>query len=152
MSSQASRRPGGSDSEAVDIANDPPVSAVIHGRFKKNLSQAIYYIVDHPDRLNPEPVKISQALRFSPQIDDDDDPSGECDECYDPHGWTEDNEPQESESQVGEDATSEDESAEEYERIAALPSAEGVLQLHGVIGREDVLALSVPAGTPAASR
>ena len=47
-----------------------------------------------------------------------------------------------------EDTTSEEESAEEYERIAVLPSAEGVLQLHGVIGREDVLALSVPAGTP----
>ena len=112
----------GSDSEDVDIANNPPVSADIHGRVKKNLSQAIYYIVDHPDRLNPEPVKISQTLRFCPQIDDDDDPSGECDACYDPHGWTEDNEPQESESQVGEDATSEDEPAEEHERIAALPS------------------------------
>ena len=139
-----------SDSEDVDIANNPPVSADIHGRFKKNQSRSIYYTVDHPDRLNADPVKIPQTLRFCPRLDDDDDTSGDCDECYDPDGWTEteNNEPQESGPEVGEDTTSEEESAEEYERIAALPSAEGVLQLHGEIGREDVLALSVPAGTP----
>ena len=127
----------------VEIENRPPDSAEIHGHFAKNQERAIFYTVDHPDRLNKEPPRIEQKLRFCPNLADDDVPPGANDEDYGSSDW-----PEQNETPEAEDATSEDESAAEYARIAALPAAQGVLQLHGSVNREDVVALSVPAGGP----
>ena len=127
----------------VEIENLPPDSAEIHGHFAKNQERAIFYTVDHPDRLNKEPPRIEQKLRFCPNLADDDVPPGANDEDYGSSDW-----PEQNETPEAEDATSEDESAAEYARIAALPAAQGVLQLHGSVNREDVVALSVPAGGP----
>ena len=72
----------------VEIENLPPVSAEIHGHFAKNQTRSISYTVDHPDRLNEEPVAFAQTLRFCPQHvsdpagepdDPGDDPYYECD-------------------------------------------------------------------------
>ena len=127
----------------VEMENLPPVSAEIHGHFAKNQTRSISYTVDHPDRLNEDPVTFSQALRFCPNLADEDAPSGATDEDYDSSGW-----PEQNGAPEVEDTTSEEESAAEYARIAALQSAQGVLQLHGSLGREDVVALSVPMGAP----
>jgi len=127
----------------VEMENLPPVSAEIHGHFAKNQTRSISYTVDHPDRLNEDPVTFSQALRFCPNLADEDAPSGATDEDYDSSGW-----PEQNGTPEVEDTTSEEESAAEYARIAALQSAQGVLQLHGSLGREDVVALSVPMGAP----
>ena len=127
----------------VEIENRPPDSVEIHGHFAKNQERAIFYTVDHPDRLNKEPPRIEQKLRFCPNLADDDVPPGANDEDYGSSDW-----PEQNETPEAEDATSEDESAAEYARIAALPAAQGVLQLHGSVNREDVVALSVPAGGP----
>ena len=127
----------------VEIENRPPDSAEIHGHFAKSQERTIFYTVDHPDRLNKEPPRIEQKLRFCPNLADDDVPPGANDEDYGSSDW-----PEQNETPEAEDATSEDESAAEYARIAALPAAQGVLQLHGSVNREDVVALSVPAGGP----
>ena len=113
----------------VEIENIPPVSAEIHGHFAKNQRRAIFYVVDHPDRLNKQaedPPKIEQALRFCPNFGDEDAPPGAEDEDFDSSEW-----PVQSGAPEVEDMTSEEESAAEYARIAALPLAQGVLQLHG---------------------
>ena len=130
----------------VEIENIPPVSAEIHGHFAKNQRRAIFYVVDHPDRLNKQaedPPKIEQALRFCPDFGDEDAPTGAEDEDFDSSEW-----PVQSGAPEVEDTTSEEESAAEYARIAALPLAQGVLQLHGGFDREDAVALSVPTGAP----
>ena len=127
----------------VEIENRPPDSVEIHGHFAKNQERAIFYTVDHPDRQNKEPPRIEQKLRFCPNLADDDVPPGANDEDYGSSDW-----PEQNETPEAEDATSEDESAAEYARSAALPAAQGVLQLHGSVNREDVVALSVPAGGP----
>lgn len=59
------------ESVNVWIEDAPPVSAKIHGHFKKNQDRDIVYTVDHPCRLNPEPLKFSQKLRFCPQLEDE---------------------------------------------------------------------------------
>ena len=127
----------------VEIENLPPVSAEIHGHFAKNQTRSISYTVDHPDRLNEEPVVFLQTLRFCPNIVEEDTPPGAEDEDFDSSEW-----PEQSETPDAEDTTSEEESATEYARIAALPLAQGVLQLYGSLGREDLVALSVPTGAP----
>ncbi|MBR5550273.1 MAG: hypothetical protein IKU71_11185, partial [Kiritimatiellae bacterium] len=133
----------GSNSDDVEIENDPPVSAYIYGHFAKNQTRSISYTVDHPSRLNEDPVVFSQALRFCPNLADDDAPPGAEDEDYDSSEW-----PVQSGTPEVEDMTSEYESAAEYARIAALPLAHGVLQLYGAIDREDMVALTVPTGAP----
>ena len=132
----------GNNSDDVEIENDPPVSAYIYGHFAKNQTRSISYTVDHPSRLNEDPVVFSQALRFCPNLAADDAPPGAEDE-EDLGEW-----PNQGGTPEVEDTTSEDESAAEFARIAALQSAQGVLQLHGAIGREDMVALTVPTGAP----
>ena len=127
----------------VEMENLPPDAAEIHGHFAKNQERAIFYTVDHPDRLNKELTRVEQKLRFCPKLADDDVPPGANDEDYGSSDWLE-----QSETPEAEDTTSEEESAAEYARIAALPAAQGVLQLHGGVNREDLVALSVPTGGP----
>ena len=127
----------------VEIENLPPNSAEIYGHFAKNQERTIFYTVDHPDRLNKEPPKIEQTLCFCPNLAADDAPPGAEDEDFDSSEW-----PVQSGTPEVEDTTSEAESAAEYARIAGLPLAQGVLQLHGSLGREDAVALSVPMGAP----
>ena len=127
----------------VEMENLPPDAAEIHGHFAKNQERSIFYTVDHPDRLNKEAPRIEQKFRFCPKLADDGVPPGANDEDYDSSDW-----PEQNETPEAEDATSEEESAAEYARIAALPAAQGVLQLHGGVNREDFVALSVPTGGP----
>ncbi len=125
----------------VEIENLPPDSAEIHGHFARNQTRAISYTVDHPDRLNEEPVAFTQTLRFCPNLADENAPPGAEDEDIDSNEW-----PVQSEVPEVEDTTSEEESAAEYARIAGLPLAQGVLQLYGPIDREEMVSLTVPTG------
>ena len=59
-------------SEDVDIGNLPPVSAEITGNFSTRESRAVSYTVDHPKRLTPSPLVVSQTLRFCPSLPEDD--------------------------------------------------------------------------------
>ena len=127
----------------VEIENLPPDSAEIHGHFARNQTRPISYTVDHPSRLNEEPVAFAQTLRFCPNLADEDAPPGVEDEDYDSSEW-----PMQSGMPEVEDTTSEYEAAAEYARIAGLPLAQGVLQLYGPIDREDMVSLTVPTGAP----
>ena len=127
----------------VEIENLPPDSAEIHGHFARNQTRPISYTVDHPSRLNEEPVSFTQTLRFCPNLADEDAPPGVEDEDYDSSEW-----PMQSGMPEVEDTTSEYEAAAEYARIAGLPLAQGVLQLYGPIDREDMVSLTVPTGAP----
>ena len=129
-------------SEDVDIGNIPPVSAEITGNFSTRESRSVSYTVDHPKRLNPAPVVVAQTLRFCPCLSEDaEEAANAVAEEEEQYSWDE-------EPTDGEDATSEEDVADEYERIAALPSAGGVLQLHGTIGRTDFVSLDAPEGEP----
>ncbi len=130
------------ESEDVDIGNRPPVSAEITGNFSTRESRAVSYTVDHPKRLNPSPVVVAQTLRFCPSlsVSSEEVADAVADE-YEPYSWFDD--PTDSD-----DATIEEDAADEYDRISALPSARGVLQLHGSVGRTDVLSLDTPEGDP----
>ena len=127
----------------VEIENLPPDSAEIHGHFARNQTRPISYTVDHPSRLNEEPVAFAQTLRFCPNLADEDAPPGVEDEDYDSSEW-----PMQSGMPEVEDTTSEYEAAAEYARIAGLPLAQGVLQLYDPIDREDMVSLTVPTGAP----
>ena len=127
----------------VEIENLPPDSAEIHGHFARNQTRPISYTVDHPSRLNEEPVAFAQTLRFCPNLADGDAPPGAEDEDFDSSEW-----PMQSGMPEVEDTTSEYEAAAEYARIAGLPLAQGVLQLYGAIDREDMVSLTVPTGAP----
>ena len=127
----------------VEIENLPPDSAEIHGHFARNQTRPISYTVDHPSRLNEEPVAFAQTLRFCPNLADEDAPPGVEDEDYDSSEW-----PMQSGMPEVEDTTSEYEAAAEYARIAGLPLAQGVLQLYGPIDRVDMVSLTVPTGAP----
>ena len=130
------------ESEDVDIGNIPPVSAEITGNFSTRESRAVSYTVDHPKRLNPAPVVVAQTLRFCPCLSEDaEEAANAVAEEEEQYSWDE-------EPTDGEDATSEEDAADEYERIAALPSAGGVLQLHGSVGRADFVSLATPEGEP----
>ena len=130
------------ESEDVDIGNRPPVFAEITGNFSTRESRAVAYTVDHPKRLNPAPVVVAQTLRFCPCLSEDaEEAANAVAEEEEQYLWDE-------EPTDGEDATSEADAADEYERIAALPSAGGVLQLHGTIGRTDFVSLDAPEGEP----
>jgi hypothetical protein len=59
-------------SEDVDIGNLPPVSAEITGNFSTRESRSVSYTVDHPKRLTPSPLVVSQTLRFCPSLPEDD--------------------------------------------------------------------------------
>ena len=127
----------------VEIENLPPDSAEIHGHFARNQTRPISYTVDHPSRLNEEPVAFAQTLRFCPNLADGDAPPGAEDEDFDSSEW-----PMQSGMPEVEDTTSEYEAAAEYARIAGLPLAQGVLQLYGAIDREAMVSLTVPTGAP----
>ena len=60
------------ESEDVDIGNIPPVSAEITGNFSARESRSVSYTVDHPKRLTPSPLVVSQTLRFCPSLPEDD--------------------------------------------------------------------------------
>ena len=130
------------ESEDVDLWNQPPVSAEITGNFSTRESRSVYYTVDHPKRLTPSPLVVSQTLRFCPHLSEAAEETADAvaDE-YEPYSWFDD--PTDSE-----DATIEEDAADEYDRISALPSAGGVLQLHGSVGCADFVSLATPEGEP----
>ena len=146
----------------VEIWNDGIVSAVVTGLFPKNASRVVTYTVDHPNRLNSSPMTFQQTVRFCPRLaesdlaeygieDEETEPaggwcmcgSGGCDWCY---GRCSGNCPCCTAQTI--DETTEEESAVEYARIAALQAADGVLQLYGQSGRVDNVLLQVPTGEP----
>ena len=63
------------DDQDVSIENRPPASAEIRGGFKSDQTKYISYTVDHPDRLNRNPVTITQELKFCPRFKDGDGPA-----------------------------------------------------------------------------
>ncbi len=81
-----------SESGNVDILNNPPIEAEISGHFPKTETRAISYTVDHPSRLNKEPLKVDQQLRFCPRL-------AEADELSHPYGTEDDGEPDYGECQ-----------------------------------------------------
>ena len=68
-----------SDAQGVAISNRAPVSAEIGGRFPTRETRTIRYTLDHPDRLNEQPVVRAQTLRFCPQLADADEPLADAD-------------------------------------------------------------------------
>ena len=150
-----------SESLDIEIWNDGIVTAEITGHFPKNASRVVTYTVDHPNRLSPTPKTFQQTVRFCPRLaesdlaeygieDEDTEPSEGwcmcgwgCDWCY---GRCSGNCPC-CMAQVL-DETTEETSAAEYARIAALQEVSGVLQLYGPSGRVDSVLLQVPAGEP----
>ena len=127
----------------------PPVSAEIYGRFPKTQTRTISYTIGHPDYQSGQ-TTFTQTLRFCPQIEEEDVPPGANDGNGGPAPEPDDSQFEEASEEWlnGEDVTTEAESAAEYARVAALSSAAGVLQLHGTVGREDVITLEVPKGEP----
>ena len=65
-----------SEESGVAITNVPPVSAAIYGSFPKSATRTISYTLNHPNQLNSTAATFTQTLRFCPQLEDEDEPTG----------------------------------------------------------------------------
>ncbi len=64
-----------SDAQGVTITNLPPVSAKIHGSFKKTETRTIRYAVSHPQILNANRTafEFEQTFRYCPRLTEEED-------------------------------------------------------------------------------
>ena len=154
-------------SPSVAITNFPPVSADIRARFPTRETAAIYYTVDHPDRLNCYAPSFEQTLEFCPKLtlteesdlgNPDDGAETNICHCVTQEGLVcgccaygcchcpNPDCPCHGNPVFAPDATSEEEAEDGYGAAMALPEALNVLQLYGNVSTQDVVHLDVPSG------